>query len=478
MSAIESLPFFRSELVLVIAFLVLLVLDFVVSNKKWLACFALAAIGVAWLLSSSPTLPKELFFGYFTLDPFTHFFRTFAYVTIGLTLLISLAYERIPTKQQGEFYLLMLALAFLLPLMAASTNLLMIFIAIESVSLTSYLLVGFQKFDQRSSEASMKYMLFGAVSTALMLFGMSILFGATGSIMLSEIGAAISKDVLGIQPLALIGLVFMVAGIGFKISMVPFHMWAPDVYQGAPTPVTAFLTVAPKVLGFAVLARVLFLAFPGLTNSWTQLLTILAILTMTIGNVLAVSQFDIKRLLAYSSIAQAGYILVGLATPSMIGMEAVLIYAVAYLFTNLGAFFTVLAIERNIGSNDLGAYEGLSTRSPFLAISLTIFLLSLAGIPPLAGFIGKVYIFASAVQANAVALAVAIAINSAVAAYYYFKVVRAMYLRSAQSEAPITNPFPVKVAVGLTLLGTILIGLFPSQLIQLAQQSLAVFPVF
>ena len=362
--------------------------------------------------------------------------------------------------------------------MGAATNLLMIFIAIESVSLTSYLLVGFQKFDKRSSEASLKYVLFGAVSTALMLFGMSLLFGTTGTIELTGIGAAARTAGPGTWSMLVIGMLFLLVGIGFKIAVVPFHFWAPDVYQGAPTPVTAFLTVAPKALGFAVLARVLFLAFPQLAGNWSALLTSLAILTMTLGNVVAISQYDIKRLLAYSSIAQAGYILVGAATASTLGLQAILVYAVAYLFTNLGAFFTVLAIERNLGVNDLGAYRGLSERSPFLALSLTLFLLSLAGIPPLAGFIGKVYIFAAAVEANEIGLVVAIALNSAAAAYYYFKVVKAMYLTPARSSEVLENPVPVKIALGTALLGTLAIGLYPSYLIRLVEQTLATFPVF
>jgi NADH-quinone oxidoreductase subunit N len=362
--------------------------------------------------------------------------------------------------------------------MAASTNLLMIFLAIESVSLTSYLLVGFQKFDKRASEAALKYVLFGAVSTALMLFGMSLVFGVTGAIDLSAIGAFVSQASTDLRVMILIGMVFVLAGVGFKISMAPFHMWAPDVYQGAPTPVTAFLTVAPKALGFAVLARMLFLAFPSFAANWSHLLSILAIITMTVGNVFAISQFDIKRMLAYSSIAQAGYILVGVATASALGLQAVLIYAIAYMFTNLGAFFTVLAVERSSGSNDLAAYNGLSSRNPFLALAMMIFLLSLAGIPPTAGFIGKIYIFAAAIEVNAIGLAIAVAVNSAIAAFYYFKIVRAMYLTPAQLGAQVANPLPLKLAVGTALLGTLLIGLCPPHLIRLAQESLSAFPLF
>lgn len=478
MNATESLAFFGSEIVITFAFFVALFIDFFVTEKKWVGWFSLVAMVLAWLACAKPQPALALFSGFFLLDPFTHFFKIAIYIATGLTILISIVYKGIPEKQQGEFYAFLLALAFLLTLMAAATNLLAIFLAIESVSLTSYLLVGFQKFDKRSSEASLKYVLFGAVSTALMLFGMSLLFGVTGTIELSGIGDAARTAGPGMWFMLAVGMTFLLAGIGFKIAVVPFHLWAPDVYQGAPTPVTAFLTVAPKALGFAVLLRVLFLAFPELVGNWTPLLTALAILTMTVGNVLAISQYDIKRLLAYSSIAQAGYILVGAATASALGLQAILVYAIAYLFTNLGAFFTVLAIERNLGVNDLGAYRGLSERSPFLAISLTLFLLSLAGIPPLAGFIGKVYIFAAAVEANSVGLIVAIALNSAVAAYYYFKVLKAMYLSPSESRERLEHPLPVKIALGTALLGTLAIGLYPSYLIRLVEQTLATFPVF
>jgi len=453
-------------------------LDFFVKQKKWLGIFSFIAFVIAFLIPP-PFYPDEgLFFNYYLWDPFTFFFKTVAYITVALTILSSLVYEKIAEKFKGELYVLLLAMGPLLTIMSGASNLLMIFLTIESVSLTSYLLVGFQTFDKRSSEASLKYVLFGAVSTAVMLFGMSFIFGATGTIDLQNIAVAILQASGDTQAMTLIGLLLVLVGVGFKISIVPFHMWAPDVYQGAPTPVTAFLTVAPKAVGFAVLARIVYTAFPAFATKWSHLLGVLSILTMTAGNVIAISQTDVKRLLAYSSIAQAGYILVGFATPGVFGLQAVLIYITAYLFTNLGAFFTVLAIERNLGTNDLDAYNGLSKRAPLLAFALAIFLLSLAGIPPLAGFIGKIYIFSAAVKANAIVIAVAIAINSAIAAYYYFKVVKAMYLSETQNTERFTNPLPIKIVVAATLLGTFLIGLFPAQFIKIVEQSLATFPIF
>ena len=489
MSAVDSLYFIQSELILATALFIILILDFFISRKKILGWLSLIAISIAFILPPAFYPDEAPFLGYFLWDPFTFFFKMAAYLAVGFTILASISYEKIPEKQQGEFYVLLLAMAILLTFMGGVTNLLMIFLVIESVSITSYLLVGFQKFDRRSSEASLKYLLFGAISSAVMLFGMSIIFGVTGTIELPEIGSFISSGVHSgtllmsargteLQTIIVLGMVLILAGIGFKISMVPFHMWAPDVYQGAPTPVAGFLTVAPKALGFAVMLRILFLAFPYLAFKWAGLLTVLSILTMTIGNVIAISQTDIKRLLGYSSIAQAGYILVGLAVPGALGLQATLMYIVAYLFTNLGAFFTVLAIERNIDTNELEGYNGLSTRSPLLALALTLFLLSLAGIPPLAGFMAKIYIFSAAIKARSISLALSIALNSAVAAFYYFKVVRAMYLTQAATNERLHSPFPVKIAVGVTLFVTFAIGLWPMPILKAIEQSIISFPLF
>ncbi|MBI4358757.1 MAG: NADH-quinone oxidoreductase subunit N [Candidatus Omnitrophica bacterium] len=479
MDALDSLYFVRSELFLCFAILAILVLDFFVREKKWLGWLSFTFIVIAFVIPS-PFYPDEgLFFDSYVWDPFTFFFRAVVYGTVGLTILASLAYEKIPERAQSEFYILLLTTAVLLTLMGGVTNLLMVFLTIESVSLTSFLLVGFQKFDKASSEASLKYVLFGAISSATMLFGMSLLFGITGTIDLVKMGEILLLSTNhAIQTMGLIGMTLLLVGIGFKISVVPFHMWAPDVYQGAPTPVAGFLTVAPKALGFAVLARVFLSAFPNLVPKWTLLLQLLAVVTMTVGNIIAISQTDVKRLLAYSSIAQAGYILVGFVLPNELGLQAVLIYIVAYLFTNLGAFFTVVAIERNLGSNQLEMYNGLAIRSPLLALALTLFLLSLTGIPPLAGFIAKVYIFSAAISANAIALAIAIALNSAVAAYYYFKVVRAMYLVPPLASEKLKNPFSIKIAVVASLLGLFLIGLWPAPLIRMVEQSIVTLPIF
>ncbi|MBI3313422.1 MAG: NADH-quinone oxidoreductase subunit N [Candidatus Omnitrophica bacterium] len=480
MNALDSLKFFLPESILLAGAFLVLVVDFFSKNSpegrpsagNQVFVLALATLVIAGFFASAPSEAHPLFFGFFTLDRFTHFFRYGALGIVAVSLLAGYTYPPLQEKMRGEFTSLFLFMAFGLILMASSTNLLMIFLAIEFVSLLSYLLVGFIKKDGRSKEAALKYFLFGSICSGLMLYGMSLLFGATGSLEISAIGAKITQA--GFEPIGMIGFLLLITGIGFKISMAPFHLWAPDVYEGAPTPVTAFLTVGPKALGFAVLLRVLAIAFSSFKPHWSVTITILSIVTMTLGNVIAVAQTNIKRLLAYSSIAQAGYILMGVAVFSGTGITAVLIYLVAYTLTNLGVFLVVIAVSNYLESDDLSAYAGLSKRSPFLAAAMTVFLLSLAGLPPLAGFIGKFYVFAAALEAGFVNLAIAAALNSAVAAYYYFKIVRMMYLVPSPSEASLPSSKVLNFTVALLLIAITAIGIFPSPLIALTK-SISIF---
>ena len=460
MNAIESLKYFIPELILLGGAFAALTLDFFTKQKKLVGEFSLLVIVAALCLVKAPAQPLPLFFGLFLLDAFANFFRYIALATVGITILISLGYTPLQKRFTGEFYGLFLFMAFALILVAAANNLLMIFLAIEFVSLLSYLLVGFLKNDPKSKEAAIKYLLFGSVCSAIMLYGMSLLYGAAGSLDLPVIGNALFYAPF--KPLAIAAVLFFFVGLGFKISMAPFHMWAPDVYEGAPTPVTAFLTVAPKALGFAVLIRVLDMIFLNFKDVWSPLLVILSVLTMTIGNITAVSQSNIKRFLAYSSIAQAGYILMGLAVFSILGRGAILIYLLAYLLTNLGAFAVVLFVGGETQSDSLDTYAGLSQRSPMAAAMLTIFLLSLAGLPPLAGFIGKYYVFAAAIQGKFITLTIFAAINSVIAAYYYFRIIRLMYLTPATGPAFPSPSQALTVALWFLFLGVLAMGIFPS----------------
>lgn len=470
MDATVSLPHFIPELILLGTALAVLLLDLFVPNKKFLGVLAVSGCAASLVLVRYPLEPLPLFFGFFIQDPFAFFFKVAAIGIVTVTLLAALAYHA-PISYKGEFTVLLLLTGFGLVLMGSSNNLLMIYLSIEFVSILSYLLVGFLKQSPASKEAALKYLLFGSLSSGTMLYGMSLLFGLTGAVDLNVIQARLSEGGLP-QGLVLTSFLLVMVGLGFKISMAPFHMWAPDVYEGAPTPITAFLTVGPKALGFAILLRVLQTAFLDLYAEWSYLLAALSILTMTVGNVVAISQTNIKRLLGYSSIAQAGYILMGLAVSNEIGIAGVLIYLAAYLFTNLGAFLCVIAAANHLGSDEVDAYAGFSERSPFLAMTFTLFLLSLAGIPPLAGFVGKFYVFASAIEGRFFTLAVAAALNSALAAFYYFKIVRLMYLAPAMNREPLSHPLSLWVGLIVTLLGVIAFGLFPSPLIEFVERAL------
>lgn len=459
MNAVESLKYCIPELVLLGGAFAALTLDFFVKKKKTVGQFCLLVLVLALCLAKTPGEPLPLFFGMFHMDAFANFFRCFAIIAVGVTILMALGYSPIKDRYDGEFYSLFLVMAFALITVAAANNLLMIFMSIEFVSLISYLLVGFLKHDPKAKEAAIKYLLFGSVCSGMMLYGMSLLYGAAGSLELPSIGNALFYAPF--KPLAITAVLFFFVGLGFKISMAPFHMWAPDVYEGAPTPVTAFLSVGPKALGFAVLVRVLDMIFLDFRNLWGPVLVSFSILTMTLGNITAVSQTHMKRLLAYSSIAQAGYILMGLASFSHLSRDAILIYLVAYLFTNLGAFTVVTLVGEATGSDSLDAYAGLSRRSPAIAALLTVFLLSLTGLPPLAGFIGKYYVFAAAIQKKFIMLTIAAALNSIVAAYYYFRVIRLMYLAPAAGPAFASRSKSLTVALWILFLGVLAMGVFP-----------------
>lgn len=425
--------------------------------------FALLIVIISAFFIHKPTTPIFAFSGHVLLDGFTHVFRWITIIIIVASIVLSLSYQKLSPKYLGEYFALFLWMGAAMMFMASSKTLLMVFLSIEFVSLISYLLVGFLKTDAKSKEASLKYLLFGSFCSGLMLYGMSLLYGFSGTLDLWIIQKSL---VLPGSPLiVIVSILFIFAGIGFKISMAPFHMWAPDVYEGAPTPVTAFLTVGPKALGFAVLIRLCTTVFVDFFGSWTHIIILLSIVTMTLGNVIALAQTNIKRLMAYSSIAQAGYLLMGIAVFNRVGIEGIIVYLIAYTLTNLGIFAIIIYIEANTKRDDIGSYQGLAQTSPFLAASLTIFLLSLAGIPPLAGFIGKFFVFAAAIQANYIMLAIAAIINSAIAVFYYLKIVKAMYFcHSTTSTANIS--LSLKVMIYILLVATVGLGIFPQFVIR------------
>ena len=405
----------------------------------------------------------QVFFGLITLDSFSLVFRWLALGVTGLVVLMASCTSDVERTWTGEYLGLILFVGVGLMLMAEATHLLMAVVAIELVSLSSYCLVALTR-DARSSEAALKYLLFGALSSGIMLFGISLLYGLSGGLSFPLLKQSVEQlGPAAAGPLA-IAIALVLAGLAFKISMVPFHMWTPDVYEGAPIAVAALLSVGPKAAGLALLLR-LTEALRPLWGTFEPLILVLTILTMTLGNVVALLQNNVKRLLAYSTIGQVGYLLIGFAVNSPLGLEAILVYLVAYLFMNLGAFACVAAVHQETRSESLEAFQGLAQRAPVLAFCCTVFLLSLAGIPPLLGFIGKFLLFGSALEARRVALAVVGVLNSAIALYYYVNIIRLMYLQAPQRPDPLRPALSLRLALGVCGVATVWLGVSPGVLL-------------
>ncbi len=410
-------------------------------------------------------------------DKMALFFKIFTALTVALVGLSALEYLKTRTQLMGEFYAMTLFAGLGMMLLSSATNLIMIYLALEFLSITSYILTCYFRDDLRSTESAMKYFLYGAVASGVMLYGFSFLFGITGSVDLATIATTLAASK---TPVSLISLavILILAGFGFKIALVPFHQWSPDAYEGAPTPITAFLSVGPKAAGFAVLIRVLVVALPAYQLNWTAMLSFIAILTMTLGNLVALWQTNIKRMLAYSSIAQAGYMLIGLAawtsqptTNLLGGVNGILLYLFAYLFTNLGVFAVVIILENKMGTANIADYAGLIRRSPFLSIALFIFFLSLVGIPPTGGFMGKLFVFGAAFNQKLYWLMAIGVINSVISVYYYFDVLRYAFFEVGADESPIQPGRLLNGLVAVTVAMTLAMALYGQPFIQLANSS-------
>jgi len=430
----------------------------------WLTAGGLIAIALIALAVARPGEEARMVFGGMIRDDWLGFvFRLLFLVGAAVTSLLAMDVERL--GRRGEFYLLLLASTLGMNLMASAGDLVMLYLAFETTSIPLYVLAGFFREDDKSTEAGFKYLLFGALTSTVMLYGLSLLYGFGGTTNLYELAEKFLQAQLPL-PSLLGSLVLVLVGFGFKVSAVPLHFWAPDVYEGAPTPVAGFLSTASKAAGFAVLARVLFAVFPQLADSWVTIIAVLAVLTMTLGNLLALPQKNIKRLLAYSSIAHAGYMLIGVAaisaTGQNLGLTGVVFYLIAYLLTNLAAFGAVAAVGRVIGSDEIAAYAGLSRRKPGLAFVMLVAFLSLAGMPPLGGFIGKIFVFAAAVRADLIWLAFVGVINSIVGLYYYLTVLKVVYLyrpaNLADEQLPLPLPRPYALGLTALTLGIVLLG--------------------
>ncbi|MBK6430138.1 MAG: NADH-quinone oxidoreductase subunit N [Anaerolineae bacterium] len=472
------------ELIIFLAGLVIFLLDLVYRDAARTHLFqGIALVGLVLALVASLALLGQdaTALTMMTVDGFAVFFKVLVIIVMILVVTAAGDYMQSRSRHQGEFYTMLLAATLAMTVAVSANNLVLIYLGMEFLSITSYVLAGFIRDDKRSSEAAIKYFLYGAVASGVMLYGLSLLYGATGSIYLTEIAAAF-KNTKGLTAsLGLPASILVITGFGFKASLAPFHQWAPDTYDGAPTPVTAFLSTASKATGFALLLRVLLVALPAVQTQWTAILAGIAMATMTLGNLAALRQTNVKRLLAYSSIAQAGYILIGLVAATsepgkaFNGINGVLIYLFAYLFTNIGAFITVTAVEDATGSVELKDWSGLITRQPFLAIMMLIFMLSLAGIPPTGGFIGKFFVFGAAIQTQAFALAAVALVNAAIAAFYYLSVVRYMFFEPQGERTPFKISRPVQAVVAIAMIMTLVIGIFPGPFITWATE--AVLPM-
>ncbi|MFQ5829911.1 MAG: NADH-quinone oxidoreductase subunit N [Candidatus Methylomirabilia bacterium] len=411
----------------------------------------------------------EAFRGMVVLDDYALFFDMVIGYATGLVLLLSMDYIRRNGVEAGEYYVLVCFAATGMMLLASAGDLIVIFLSIELMSLSLYVLAGFFSGRLISGESSMKYFLLGAFASGFLLYGIALIYGATGTTRLAEI-ARLSGG-LGRDLLMVVGLGLLLVGFSFKIASVPFHMWAPDVYEGAPTSITALIATGSKAAAFAALLRVLLVALKSLQSDWTDLFWVVAVLTMTAGNVVAIAQSNLKRMLAYSSVAHVGYALIGVVAGGPLGNGGVLFYLLVYTFTTLGAFGVILLLERGRQEAvNLPDYAGLAVRHPVLALVLSLFLLSLIGIPPTAGFVGKFYLFGAAIKAGYIWLAVIGVLNSAIAAYYYLRLIVYMYMREPEGAPTAYVPsFAGGLALGVALWAVFQLGLMPAPLFDLAQ---------
>lgn len=475
----ESVVMFKPELAILITFILSLFADVLFKTKKNASAITVLVgmVVTGVLLYFQSGMKETAFMNMIAIDPFAVYFKYMILISSFGVCLMSLFYNELYVggRKVGEYYSLIAGMTFGMFLLAGATNLIMVYLAIEMMSFSSYILAGYTKEIKRSSEASLKYVIYGSVSSGIMVYGMSILFGASGTLHFAEIANLLSLGQIDTAPLIISGLMILV-GFGYKVSLVPFHFWTPDVYEGAPVTITAFLSVASKIAGFAGLIRfaTVMYAQPGVID-WQLLLALLSFVTMTVGNLSAIWQSNVKRILAFSAIAHAGYILMALVAMDQIGISSVMFYLFTYIFMNLGAFMVVMLISNRIQSEHIDDYNGIGYKMPVLGALFVIFLVSLAGIPPTAGFLGKFYVFAAILDKGDQWLWLAIAgvINSAISVFYYFKIFRNMYLRGKDTEGVEKFRFcPASVALTVIFaIPTLLMLLYYSPILDWANAS-------
>jgi len=490
-----SVGFFIPEIYLSLLFMLLIVVDLVAKGRKNTMLAISTLIGLAgslvFIYQQHSLQMGEIFFGMYVLDEFALFFKYFSVLSGMLAVIVTMADEQFEreVKSMGEYYALIVSMVIGMIMMASSSDLMMIFLSMELVSFTAYILTGYFKRDQRSSEAALKYLVYGAVSSGLMVYGFSLIYGLTAETNLIKIGAVLAADGNAHSLLLMMASLLVIAGFGYKIGAVPFHFWTPDVYEGAPTPITAYLSVASKAAGFALLMRFFYIAIPHGTsvissqtgNDWITLLLILSVASMIYGNVVALWQKNVKRMLAYSSIAHAGYLLLGIIVMGKFGTQATLFYLLSYFLMNFGAFYVVILIANKTGSENLDDYRGLGKKMPLAGAALTVFLVSLVGLPPTLGFIGKLMIFSALLAKGSIYIWLALIgiMTSVISLYYYMLIPLNMYLREPrQMDEKDMNPgLFAQVLMAVLMFMTIYFGLYFAPLSDFAKYSSAMFGI-
>ncbi|MBO3457880.1 NAD(P)H-quinone oxidoreductase subunit N [Aetokthonos hydrillicola Thurmond2011] len=477
------------EGIVIITLLGVLIVDLILgrTSSRWIGYLAIAGLfaSIVALCFQWDSTNHIFFGGAFNSDDLSIVFRGIVALSCAVTILMSIRYIEQSGAALAEFIAILLTATLGGMFLSGASELVMIFISLETLSISSYLLTGYTKRDPRSNEAALKYLLIGASSTAVFLYGVSLLYGLSGGqTELSAIGDGIAKAGAGQSLGLLIALVFVIAGIGFKISAAPFHQWTPDVYEGAPTPVIAFLSVGSKAAGFALAIRLLTVAFPLVVDEWKFVFTALAVLSMILGNVVALTQTSMKRMLAYSSIAQAGFVMLGLIAGTEAGYASMVFYLLVYLFMNLCGFTCVILFSLRTGTDQIVEYSGLYQKDSLLTLGLSISLLSLGGIPPLAGFFGKIYLFWAGWQAGLYGLVLLGLVTSVVSIYYYIRVVRMMVVKEPQEMSDAVKNYPevrwdlpglrpLQVGLIVTLIATTISGILSNPLFTLANNSIA-----
>ena len=489
-----SVGFFIPEIYLSVLFMLLIVIDLVAKGRKNNLLSITTLLGLAGstiFIYQQHSLPAgELFFGMYVLDEFALFFKYFFVLSGILAVIVTMADEQFDreVKSIGEYYALIVAMVIGMIMMASSADLLMIFLSMELVSFTGYLLAGYFKRNSRSSEAALKYLVYGAVSSGLMVYGFSLIYGITAQTNLIKISLELAAH--GSDSLVMIlATLLVLAGFGYKIGAVPFHFWSPDVYEGAPTPITAYLSVASKAAGFALLMRFFYIAIPHgglppedkLGLDWVSLLMLLSVASMIYGNVVALWQKNVKRLLAYSSIAHAGYILLGIIVMSDLGTQATLLYLLSYFLMNFGAFYVVILIANKTGNENLEDYRGLGIKMPLAGAALTVFLISLVGLPPTVGFIGKLYIFSALLAKGSLYLGLALVgiMTSVISLYYYMLIPLNMFLRESKKpdEKSMKLDLAPQIFMTVLMILTLVFGIYFAPLSDFAKYSSAMFGI-